>query len=508
MLAAVATFASPFSRLAIPAIDGRGLLAILRNPAMLVHPPVLYLGHTVLLVPFAITAAALATRQLDRAWLQLVRRWTLIAWTALTLGMLGGSMWAYAELGWGGFWAWDSVENSALLPWLAATAFLHTARLQMRSGRLERWNAALAMLPFTLTLLGIYLTRSGLTGSVHAFADSSAVGWFTLSLFVAVVLVATITVVRYKPRSDGWILGAQREVWYMANSITLLWVILVVALGAAYPLLSRAGGDPVTVAARWYVVMVFPAALVVIAGVALAPWAGRSDTPLRRRVARFAVFSVAALAAMVLVGWRSAAPLTMASAGAGAVVVIGYDVVRNRRYPGRVVGGVAHLGLAILLVGAAGSSFGAEFHGGVSVGDEIRAGGLDMVVSDIRLGQGPDFSFVAAELVVLRGNRQDLLTPEWRAYDGSTRPTPEPALQRGIVENIVVAISRISDDASVVWLDVFVRPLIGWVWVGAVLLGFAGLLALATSVGSGGRRRRLATAAPQRAGTRDGMSNS
>jgi len=506
-LGAVATIASPFVRLAIPAIDGRGLLAILRHPAMLVHPPVLYFGHTILLVPFAVTVGALVKGRVDTAWLQLVRRWLIVSWTALTLGMLGGSMWAYVELGWGGFWAWDSVENSALLPWLATTAFLHTARLQLRSGAMVRWNAALAMLPFVLTVSGIYLTRSGLTGSVHAFAESTAVGRFTLLLAFCVTATAIFVLVRYPTSTPRRRPRSRREAWYLVNTVALLWIIVVVALGAGYPLVGGTPGDPTIVSPRWFVLMTFPAVMVVTAGIALSPWAGGHG--LRRRVIRYGALSAASSLAMVLAGWRSPAPLLVGAGAAAAALTIGYELVMRR--PGRrhLVAGVAHLGVAVLLIGAAGSSFGAEYHGGVSAGDEISVGDRRISVVTITSGSREDFDYVAAELAVSDGGGSGyVLTPEWRAYEGSVLPTPEPALRAGVRADVVAAISRTSDDAVVVWLDVFVRPLVTWVWVGAALIAVSGLLGLATSYGPAARQRRSATATRQPGGTMVGTSRS
>lgn len=498
LLTATATISSPFETLEIPAIDGRGLLAILRHPAMLIHPPILYLGHTTLLVPFAITIGALLANQTDLAWLRMARRWLLISWTALTLGMVGGSIWAYVELGWGGFWAWDSVENSALLPWLGATAFLHTARVQERTGRLVRWNAILAMLPFVLAVLGIYLTRSGLTGSVHAFAESPIVGRFTLALLVGVAVTAVGVAVRRPGESPGWRLGHPGEVWYLVNALVLLWAILVVALGSAYPLLSRVGGDSVAVAPRWYVVMLFVPALILLWGIALDPRAGPVNRrALMIRAGWFGATAAAILIVLAVVEVRSPVAMFLVVPAAVAALFVLVDLVRQRSNGRRLMGGLAHLGIALVLFGAAGSALGTDYHGAVETGDIIGVGGYDIAIGPVAVGRVDGFSFVAMEVLLSRdGHEVGVLVPEWRGYDGSLRPTPEPALSSGLRDDVVVAISRVSDDASVVWLDVFVRPLVIWVWLGALLIGISGFVGLATTTGSGGRRRRAATAKP------------
>src|SRR5687767_748630 len=183
----VLTMADPFARLAFPALDGAGLTPILEHPALLYHPPILYLGQTLLAVSFAVTIAALVMGRLDDAWLTVTRRFAVLAWVALTAGMLTGAHWAYRELGWGGLWAWDPVENASLLPWLATTAFLHSALVTERRRRLHAWTAALALAAFALALVGAYLTRSGVTGSVHAFAEARAIGYAFLAAVVGVV---------------------------------------------------------------------------------------------------------------------------------------------------------------------------------------------------------------------------------------------------------------------------------------------------------------------------------
>jgi cytochrome c-type biogenesis protein CcmF len=510
LLTATATFSSPFDTLEIPAIDGGGLLAILRHPAMLIHPPILYLGHTTLLVPFAITVGALVANQTDLAWLRLARRWLLISWTALTFGMVGGSMWAYVELGWGGFWAWDSVENTALLPWLAATAFLHTSQVQERSGRLVRWNAGLAMLPFVLTVLGIYLTRSGLTGSVHAFAESPIVGRFTLALLVGVAVTGVGAAVRRRGASPGWNLEHPGEIWYLINAVVLLWAILVVVLGSAYPLLSRVGGDSVAVAPRWYVVMLFVPALILLGGIALDPRAGPVNRrALLIRAGSFGAVSLGIVTALTIAEVDSPVAMLIVVPAAVAALFVLIDLVRHRPHGRRLMGGLAHLGIALVLFGAAGSALGAEYHGAVETGEVVRVGDYDITIGPVSVGRGEGYSFVAMEVLLSRGGDEvGVLVPEWRGYDGSLRPTPEPALRSGLMDDVVVAISRVSDDASVIWLDVFVRPLVVWVWLGALLIGFSGLVGLATTTGSAGRRRRMATAMLPLTETTSDMSSS
>ena len=259
--------ANPFARLDIPAIDGGGLAAILRHPAMVYHAPFLYLGLTSLVVPFSFTVAALVTDRLDEAWLAVTRRWLGLSWVALTLGILAGANWAYVELGWGGFWAWDPVENTSLMPWLVVTAFLHSARVQQRSGRLARWNAGLAMLPFVLVMAGAYLTRSGTTMSVHTFAESRMIGGVLLAFATATALTAVVLLARRPQPKREWTPRSlvSREAWVLLNGAILLWAVLVVGVGTiAPPFLKVIFGEAVTVSGRYFTAMIAPIAAVAL----------------------------------------------------------------------------------------------------------------------------------------------------------------------------------------------------------------------------------------------------
>ncbi|MGH8993975.1 MAG: cytochrome c biogenesis protein CcsA, partial [Acidimicrobiia bacterium] len=287
--------ADPFARLALPALDGGGLTPILEHPAMLYHPPILYLGQTALAIPFALTVAALAAGRLDGVWLALTRRFTLVAWVALSAGLVAGAHWAYQELGWGGIWAWDPVENAGLLPWLAATAFLHSALIaehrsrRQASGAIGPWTAALAFAAFALGLLGVYLTRSGATGSVHAFAEARAVGVALLAGVAAVVVAGGLLLVRGRRRLSGLVAtgtnGASspldgsppgpaphapsatgREAALLANNALLIGCLLVVATGTLFPLVKEAfGGADSLVAPRYFATLAAPFGLAALA---------------------------------------------------------------------------------------------------------------------------------------------------------------------------------------------------------------------------------------------------
>lgn len=493
--------ADPFVTLPIPAVDGEGLVAILQHPAMVYHPPILYVGLTSLVVPFAITVSALLRRTTDRSWVVLTRRWLLVSWTFLTFGMVAGANWAYVELGWGGFWAWDPVENTSLMPWLAATTFLHTSRIQLRNGRLARWNAAFAILPFLLTVLGVYLTRSGVTGSVHAFAESDEIGRVLLTLFLVLVLASALALLRV-PRGPQWSLISLRgrDTWLAGNGGLLGLALVFVFIGSAYPAyLSVFGDSRSSIDPGFFVTLILPIAFVLLIGLAIGletGWDGGSS--LSTATGAFAGLSVAGLAlAGLSFGWSLDWGLLLLAMALGAASVLLLALIRNRPRGRMLVAHVAHLGMAVVLIGAGGSSLGDEFRGGMAPGDVISVGGYEVRLDSIGTGDGSRFIFVTAELSLMKGGEIiATVFPQIRAYEAQDLPIPEPVLRSTPREDIVFAISRVAQDASGVEVNVFVRPLVFWVWAGGLLIGLSGLLALSSTIGAGAGRRQSATTAP------------
>jgi cytochrome c-type biogenesis protein CcmF len=499
LLLLTALMANPFVTLDIPAVDGEGLVAILQHPAMVYHPPILYFGLTSLLVPFAITVAALGQRSLDQVWIQTTRRWVLLSWTVLTFGIVAGANWAYVELGWGGFWAWDPVENTSLMPWIVATIFLHTSRIQLRDGRLARWNASLAMLPFALTVLGVYLTRSGVTGSVHAFAESEEIGMILLTLFLVVVGFVLWQGLR-APRGSVWdrVRPWGRDTWLGAQGGILGIVLVFVFIGSAYPAyISVFTGAKTSVDPTFYVTLILPMAFLILMGAALAmrtSWIGDSDD-ISAGVRLLALFIVMAIGlACVTLGFTASFGFLLLVLAIASSAVLAADLIR-RRPPGRIlVGYVAHLGLALVLVGAGGSSLGAQFRGGMAPGDVVAVGGYEVRLDRVETGEEGRFIYVAADLTLLRdGQEVDTVRPQIRAYEDQPLPIPEPVLRSTPMEDIVFAISRVNQDASGVEVSVFVKPLVFWVWAGGLLIALAGVAGLTVPNGAGGERRREAT---------------
>ena len=467
----LATVARPFARLAVPALDGGGLAPVLENPAMLYHPPLLYLGYTGLVVPFAVTVAALVTTALDHRWVALCRRTTLLAWVPLTAGVATGAHWAYAELGWGGFWAWDPVENAALMPWLAATAFLHGAlvRPARRAGRGDsrvdggegvrlagagagrgdvppvpgaRRLAALVVATFALSVLGAWLTRSGATVSVHAFAEARAVGRIVLAGLALTVTGGALLIARAP--AGGGPAARRRWSWRVADlalataPVALLGACGVVLFGTVVPLLSGLVLDrPMVAAPRFFTTFVTPFAVVV--AVALAAWARGAATGAPRR------------------------------AGTAAVV--------------------AHAGAALVLLALAGSAFGSARSAVLAVGESADIGPYTVRLERLTETESPRRRELGAVVAVERGGRTlARLQPELHAYPTQAQPQSETSLRSTPLADLLVTPRRIDLGAQVVVLDLFVKPLVAWLWVGAALMAAGGALALVTARRGAGER--------------------
>jgi cytochrome c-type biogenesis protein CcmF len=482
-------FANPFMTTDIPAVDGAGLLAILQHPAMIYHPPLLYLGLVALVVPFGHTVD-LTVGSLSRAeWRSSTRRWLYLSWTVLTVGMAAGANWAYAELGWGGFWAWDPVENTSLMPWLAATVWLHSSRLEETAGRARRWNVLFAGLPFALSVMGVYLTRSGVTGSIHSFAEDPVVGRILLAA-AAVVGLLTAILAAGSDRGEPWHEPRlDRDGWLGVNSLLIASALLFVTAGSAYPAFASVfGGETLVVDSAFFTRTVLPLAVLVALSLAMSVGG-----------ARWRVYT-AVLLATTAGTWLVVGPrwgLLLAAASFASLLVLVVSVTKARPRGRRLSIYLAHIGMAVVLIGAAGSSFGAEFEGSMRPGDSVEVGGHTVALQDVTSGDGGRYVFVRA-LFDVDGRR---VAPEIRAYEDQSTPVAEPALQSSIVDDIIVAVSLLFPDGETVAVSVFVRPLVWWVWVGAGLIALAGLTALFSRRGAAAMPHRSATTAPLPGGT-------
>lgn len=481
-------FANPFVVSDLPPVDGQGLLAILQHPAMIYHPPILYLGLVVLVVPFARTFGMVFDDEDRKTWLATVKRWSYVSWTLLTVGMVAGAQWAYVELGWGGFWAWDPVENTALMPWMALTAFLHASRVETAGGRMRRWTVALASVPFALSVLGVYLTRSGVTGSIHSFAEDPVVGRILIG--AAALTVAVVGYLAWK--SDGgepWgPLRVDTQSWLAANTVLLTAGLVFVTAGTIYPAVTSVfASETVVIDSRYFVATMLPIAVLISIGNCLSLGVG---------LARYGVTVVATIVATLLVFDAGPGTILLATAAA-TTILVSASIAMQRPKRRRLVASVAHLGVAIFLLGVAGSSFGTDFTGSMQPGDEVTVGEHLVVLNDIDQGSGDRYIFVRAEVEV----DGQVVTPEIRAYEDQSLPVAEPALWSRPAGDVIVAISLLFPDGETVAVSVFVRPLVWLVWLGALVTALAGLIALFGSTGAGAKRRRAATAGLQRGET-------
>ena len=513
---------SPFEILSPTPANGTGLNPLLRNPYMIIHPPLLYLGYVGLGVPFAFGMAALVTGRLDTQWIVSIRRWTMFAWICLAIGILLGSRWAYEELGWGGYWEWDPVENAALMPWLTATAFLHSIMVQERRGMLKVWNMSLVTLTFSLSLFGTFLTRSGLLQSVHAFGEST-LGPYFLALICVTVAGAVILIIRRLDSlktENGLESYISREGIFLFNNLLLVALAATVFWGTMFPVLSEAvNGHRIAVGPPYYNQVATPIgiALLIMTGIGpLIPWRKASLSQLRRRfIGPLAISAAGALALLLTPAWGSwpagltftAAIFVFACVGGefwrgtvtrhrlgsvswpGALVDM---VARNRR---RYGGYLVHLGISVLFVGLAGSSaFVSDADATLKPGQSMQVAGYRVVNECIvpppaindpcwRRREG-DVASIAMQLGVFSGkDRVATLVPQKNFYFSANQPSTEAAIDTGPTRDLY-AIIRTIDTNRVASVSVFVNPLVMWLWI-------AGLMILGgTSVAAWPARRR------------------
>jgi len=510
--------ANPFQHvLGVPPAQGAGPNSLLQdNPLVAIHPPLLYLGFTGFTVPFAFTIGMLATGRVGDRWQVETRRWTLIAWTFLSVGIVLGAWWSYQVLGWGGFWAWDPVENAALLPWLCGTAYLHSLLVQERRGLLRVWNLSLSVATFSLTILGTFLTRSGVIESVHAFSDST-LGPVLISFFLLVVVVGfgLIAWRGDRIRSPGGIdapLG--REGAFLLNNLLFVGFAFVVLLGTVFPLLYEAiKNQQVTVGAPYFNTVAVPVGLALLVLMALAPalsWRTVSAGVLWRRIAPAAWAGVLTVVACVAGGVRGLVPLLAfglgAFAGASAVRSIVLAVIASVRHgrgvlrgiAGRANGGmVVHLGVVVIAVGVtAATSFAHRGELALAQGRPATFDGHTFVFEGLRTVHSPSRVATEAAIKVDGGGVFDPAVTQFAGANSEAVGTP--AIDSGFTGDIYLTVTEFGGVGSAtgaeqfpglpahsVAIGVVVEPLVAWLWAGGLVIGVGGLMAVAP-----GRRRR------------------
>ena len=478
--------ANPFETLTIPAIDGGGLTPILEHPAMLYHPPLLYLGLVTLVVPFALTIGDLVRGDgPDVPTGVAIRRWMVVSWTLLALGMVTGANWAYVEVGWGGYWAWDPIENTALVPWLVTTAHLHA---RQRSGR-SRLPAALVLAAFVAASIGTVLTRSGAASSVHAFAQATAVGRALLAI-VAALVVASVAALRSARPRDPRRRDAPPRAWRLTRELLLgvqvclvLAAVALVMIGMLAPIVvGWVTGDESVVDGPFYARTTAPLAVLALLLTGLGPRLDPSPRSVPMRAGELSVPVAAGLLTVALFGsrgWRDAVTLALAGAAgfaAASALQLGWRAAAARR---PVAGHVAHLGLAVLLLGVAGSTAATSRTVSVGAGRTLAFDGLELTSEGAHSEPGPP-PRVVAPVVVTRRSSSQRLTPAIDGYPERGAILAETALWSTPLEDVQVALRRADDDGNALF-DVRVRPLTPLVWWGGGLLVLSGIVALRTS---------------------------
>ena len=491
---------NPFERLLPAAADGNDLNPLLQDPGMIIHPPMLYMGYVGFVVAFAFAIAALLSGRLDAAWARWSRPWTTVAWCFLTFGIALGSFWAYYELGWGGWWFWDPVENASFMPWLVGTALMHSLAVTEKRGGFKMWTALLAIITFSLSLLGTFIVRSGVLSSVHAFATDPARGVFILG-FLALVIGGSLALFAWRAPRVG--LGGSfemvsRESMLLANNVLLLVAAAAVLLGTIYPLVIDAlGMGKLSVGAPYFVAVFVPliAPALFLMGVGpMTRWRQADVIDLAKRLRWAMAVSVASalIAPFVLGHWTPMTGLGLLLAAWVASTAVLNLITRVREHPaagimrplamqpGSYYGMLlAHFGVSVFIVGVTVvSSFQSENDVRMEPGDTATAGGYSFQLESIKQVAGPNYAANQAKLIVSRnGQIVSTLYPERRVYAVSRMAMTEVAIDRGVGRDLYVALGE--PVSATAWsIRLHHKPFVNWIWGGCVLMALGGLLAV------------------------------
>jgi cytochrome c-type biogenesis protein CcmF len=515
-LAVLCFAAPPFSlyRGVIPD-DGNGLNPLLQYPEMVIHPPMLYLGYVGFSVPFAFALGALMMRYPGEKWIKVTRLWTMVTWLFLTAGIFLGMHWAYAVLGWGGYWGWDPVENASFMPWLTGTAFLHSVMMQEKRGMMKSWNVWLIFSTFLLTLLGTLLTRAGLVSSVHAFAQSSIGTWFVVFMgIVLCVCIFTYILQRSHLKSEHSLESlVSRESSFLFNNLVLLTACFVILWGTLFPVLSEyVVGNKVTVGAPWYNRVAVPIGifLLLLTGVGpLLPWRAASFKSIRRNfvlpvivfwvtvivflavgvhpwkdgsldqgdfyaLVAFAV-STSVLTAILSEFFRGAAVISRQT-GKNLFVSTWLLTRRNtRRYGGYII----HIGVVIVVIGLAGSAFNRNIESELALHDKMSIGPYTLECVGFTQDSNLNYNSEYALLDVYKGGKKQFqMTPEKRVYLVTGQPQTMVAIHSVPSWDLYVVYEGTNPDTGQPIIKAFLNPLVSWIWAGLAILVFGTLVAL------------------------------
>jgi cytochrome c-type biogenesis protein CcmF len=512
--------------------DGNGLNPLLQYPEMVIHPPMLYLGYVGFTVPFCFALGALMMRYPGEKWIHITRRWTMMAWMLLTIGIFLGMHWAYAVLGWGGYWGWDPVENASVMPWITGTAFLHSVMMQEKRGMMKQWNVWLIFITFLLTLLGTTLTRAGLVSSVHAFAQSSIGSWFFWAMGITLaVCLFTYILHRDHLKSDHRIESVvSREASFLFNNLVLLAACFTILWGTLFPVISEyVEGTKVTMGAPWYGRIMIPIGvfLLFLTGVGpLLAWRSSSVRSLRRNFILPGIMFVVTAAVCLALGvkpWQDEGHfyslMTFALAAAVGTAVLsefvrGANVVRRqtgknfvaamyaltRRSTRRYGGYLVHFGLVVVFIGFAGYAFNRTAEKAMSFGDSLEIGPYTLKNVGNTQESNPNFDSEFSLLDVYEGGKKlttQPLAPEKRFYQASGQPQTMVAIRSTPRWDLYVVYEGTDQQTGLPMIKAFLNPLVSWIWIGLAIIVAGTMVAMVPSTTAS----RAAVMVPQRAGS-------
>ena len=490
---------NPFDRVFPAPLDGRDLNPLLQDPGLIIHPPMLYMGYVGFVVPFAFVIAALIDGKLDAAWARWSRPWTAAAWMFLTLGIAIGSWWAYYELGWGGWWFWDPVENASFLPWLLGTALLHSLAVTEKRGAFKNWTVLLAIFTFSLSLLGTFLVRSGVLVSVHAFATDPARGVFVLA-FLGVVVGSSLLLYSWRAPtigSGGKFSLFSRETMLLLNNLLLSIATVTVLLGTLYPLLLDAlGSGKISVGPPYFdtvfAPVMLPLAFMMGIGIMLR-WKKNNPKEILSRSIAPAVIAVIA-APIIIIKEGTPTPYLLLGVAIGMWIIITslQDLVikANKSNGGLLVGlgrisrshyGMltAHIGVGIFIIGVGMTNvFSVEKDVRMSVGSDIEMGGYSFKLTELKKVQGPNYIATQGAVNITKESKFiTTLTPEKRIYTVQTMPMTEASIDPGLFRDLYVALGEPLEGGDHAWaMRIYYKPFIRWIWLGTLFMAFGGLL--------------------------------
>jgi cytochrome c-type biogenesis protein CcmF len=485
--------------------DGAGLNPLLQNFYMAIHPPTMYTGFVGLTIPYAFGMAALITGHLDDSWVRAVRRWTMISWLFLSVGLGLGMIWAYEELGWGGYWGWDPVENAGLLPWFTATAFLHSVRVQEQRGMLRVWNVTLVILTFFLTIFGTFLTRSGVVQSVHAFGEDPELAR-TFTIFMIAILTVSfgfllyrLPLLRARNELDSWV---SREAAFLANNWILLFSAFFVLFATMFPTLSEAlTGERLTVGPPFFNRWMLPIGLMLLVLTGVGPllaWRKSTISNLRDQFllpVGAAVVTASALAALGMRVWVSGLCFALCAFVAGTIsqefwrgarvrqgatgtdlftALIGLTSRNKRRYGGYIV----HIGIVLIFLGFAGAGFKQDEQVLLRPGQQAQVGDFVVRLDAVRVTDDGQKQMITAHTTVFRDGEElgQMYPARWFFRKHESEPTTEVAIRRTFAEDVYLVLAAFDLEEQSASMEIVVNPLVNWIW-----LGF-GVLALGTGI--------------------------